>query len=60
MNESLAAEAFGHVEAIFPPSADNDEYLSVNRATGNAVVFQKWKGVCRKEGKRSTPGSQAF
>src|SRR5262249_32005177 len=38
-------------ETIFLPSADNDEYLSVNRATGDAVVLQKWKGVCRKEGK---------
>jgi len=38
-------------ETIFLPSADNDEYLSVNRATGDAMILQKWKGVCRKEGK---------
>jgi hypothetical protein len=47
-------------ETIFLPSADSDEYLSVNRITGNAVILQRWNGVCRKEGKRSTPGSQAF
>jgi len=44
-------------ETIFLPSADNDEYVSVNRVTGNAVILQKTNGVCRKEGKRSTPGS---
>ena len=38
-------------ETIFLPSADNDEYLSVNRLTGDAVILQRWKGVCRKEGK---------
>jgi len=38
-------------ETIFLPSADNDEYLSVNRVTGDAVILQRWKGVCRKEGK---------
>ena len=38
-------------ETIFLPTADNDEYLSVNRATGDAVILQRWKGVCRKEGK---------
>src|SRR5215467_2552678 len=37
-------------ETIFLPSADNDEYLSVNRVTGDAVILQRWKGVCRKEG----------
>jgi hypothetical protein len=38
-------------ETIFLPSADKDEYLSVNRVTGDAVILQKWHGVCRKEGK---------
>ena len=38
-------------ETIFLPSADNDEYVSVNRVTGDAVILQKLKGVCRKEGK---------
>ena len=38
-------------ETIFLPSADKDEYLSVNRVTGDAVILQRWKGVCRKEGK---------
>src|SRR5262245_32230054 len=38
-------------ETIFLPSADNDEYLSVNRVTGDAVILQRWNGVCRKEGK---------
>ena len=38
-------------ETIFLPSADNDEYLSVNRVTGGAVILQRWNGVCRKEGK---------
>ena len=38
-------------ETIFLPTADNDEYVSVNRATGDAVMLQRWKGVCRKEGK---------
>jgi len=38
-------------ETIFLPTADNDEYLSVNRVTGDAVILQKWNGVCRKEGK---------
>jgi len=47
-------------ETIFLPSADSDEYLSVNRVTGSAVMLQKLNGVCRKEGKRSNSGSQAF
>ena len=44
-------------ETIFLPSADNDEYLSVNRVTGNAVILQRSNGVCRKEGTRSASGS---
>jgi hypothetical protein len=38
-------------ETIFLPSADNDEYLSFNRVTGDAVILQRLHGVCRKEGK---------
>ena len=38
-------------ETIFLPSGDKDEYLSVNRVTGDAVILQRWHGVCRKEGK---------
>src|SRR5262245_63546524 len=40
-------------ETIFLPSADNDEYMSVNRVTGDAVILKKLKGLCQKEGKRS-------